>query len=150
MSVSGSCVCVPSVTNAALVLPRPEDSTWRKTCLPRTTVPVSTRCRWGPAALQHLQVPNSQPKWELPGSPVRLGRAEATKLPKATSGHPPVTLTSRDSLEKGCLEVKWGVWVVPVTGRRSRMANGLKWQGHPPLREKRPAQGSDSRVMEKH
>ena len=44
----------------------------------------------------------------MPGSSVRVGRAEAATRPKATSGHPAVALRSRDCLEKGCLEMKLG------------------------------------------
>lgn len=45
----------------------------------------------------------------MAGSSVRSGRAETTKLPKATSRHLPVVLASRDSLEReGYLERKLG------------------------------------------
>lgn len=36
------------------------------------------------------------------------GRADTTQLPKATSGHPPVALTSRGSQEREGLETELG------------------------------------------
>lgn len=36
------------------------------------------------------------------------GRADTTQLPKATSGHPPVALTSRASQQRECLETELG------------------------------------------
>ncbi|KAB1267978.1 Transcription factor HIVEP3 [Camelus dromedarius] len=49
----------------------------------------------------------------------RAGRADAAKLPKATSGHPQVALTNRGGIWKWNL----GVWGVTLTGRGSEMAS---------------------------
>lgn len=89
-------------------------------------------------------------KWKVAGSSAGSGRVETTKLPKVTSGHPPMVLTSSDSLEKGYLERKLGELGSPSYEEGAGMANTLKWQGHLPLREKHPAQGSNSGSTEKH
>lgn len=63
-------------------------------------------------------------KWKVAGSSVKSGTAETAKLPKATSGHPSMVLASRDSLERGYLEIKLGELGCPS----DKEGEGQGWQ----------------------
>lgn len=84
-------------------------------------------------------------KWEMPGFSARLKRAEAAKLPKATTGRPPVALTRRDLGERVIGNETWGLglsqsqqgWQTPCSGRDT----SPRREKHPiavPLRNTRP------------
>lgn len=133
MSVSGSCVCVPNVINAALLLPSPERQ-WHegKTYLPRRTVLMSTSQHGLSLGACHCPAPAgaelTRSKWEALDSSVgwRKQRWPSSRQPW------PGGALSREGVWKQNL----GSWVVTVTWRGSGMTKnpavvGIPETSHP-------------------
>lgn len=81
---------------------------------------------------EHAGASLPRSKWKVAGSSARSGRVETTKLPKVTSGHPPMVLTSSDSLEKGYLERKLGELGRPSYEERAGDGKHPEMAGTPP------------------
>lgn len=88
--------------------PVPKDNSTKEHRPPKDGGPCRTSCPWACSSPAPVGAQLTQSEWEVLGSSARVGRAEAATLPKATGGHPPAALSSRDCLEKGCLEMKLG------------------------------------------